>query len=72
MKKIIDFFNRAFEELDYAYYNQLYLYDCKLYLGYVVVKNHRFLWIPMNRRVAVCCDKEELDKTLNLLKEIRL
>lgn len=69
MKKIIDFFNRAFEELDYAYYKQVYCYEGKLCLGYVVVKNHRFLWIPMNRRVAVCCDKEELNQTLNFLKE---
>jgi hypothetical protein len=69
MKKIINFFNRAFEELDYTYYKQMYWYKGKPYLGYVIVQNHRFFWLPMNRRVAVCCDKEELDKTLKFLKE---
>ena len=68
MKKIIAFFKRGFEDLGYAYFNQLYLYDCKLYLGYVVVRNERFFWIPTYTRIAVCCDKEELDQNLKFLQ----
>jgi hypothetical protein len=69
MKKFIDFIKRGFEELNYTYYKQVYWYEGKLCLGYVIVRNHRFFWIPMNRQVAVCCDKEELNTTLNFLQK---
>jgi hypothetical protein len=70
MKKLLKrILNSAFTEYDYAYYKQLYNYEGKLEIGYVVVKHHRFFWLPFSRRVAVCCDMEELQRTLRTLKE---
>jgi hypothetical protein len=68
MKKIIAFFKRGFEDLGYGYYKQVYCYNGKLYMGYVIVRNERFFWIPTYTRIAVCCDKEELDQNLKFLQ----
>jgi hypothetical protein len=68
MKKLLKrIFNSAFAEYNYAYYKKIYFYEGRLCIGYVVVKHHRFLWIPLSRRIAVCCDAEELEETLKIL-----
>ena len=68
MKKIIAFFKRGFKDLGYDYHEHIYWYEGKLYMGYVIVRNERFFWLPTYKRVCVCCDKEELEQNLKFLQ----
>ena len=69
MKMIIDFFKKGFQELDYSYHKQIYSYEGKLCMGYVIVKNYRIFWLPAHTRITVCTDKESLEENLKFLKE---
>ena len=69
MKTIINFFKKGFQELNYTYYKQMYSYEGKLYMGYVIVKNYRIFWLPVHTRITVCTDKESLEENLKFLKE---
>jgi hypothetical protein len=70
MKKLLNFFKRGFEDLNYTYYKKLYSCRGRNYIGYVIVQNYRCFWIPMHRQIAVCLDEKELRTTLNLLKQL--
>ncbi len=69
MKMIIDFFKKGFQELDYSYYEQMYSYEGKLCMGYVIIRKFRIFWIPGYERITMCGNKHDLEENLKFLKE---
>lgn len=52
----------------YSVLDRVYSLGDKSFLGYVIVKNYSIFWINGYDRIAMCCDKDELDKTIKRLK----
>ena len=67
--KLIKFIKNGFNtNTGYSTFDRIYHYGGKPYLGYVLVKNYNMFWIPGYDRIAICCDKRELNETLEKLK----
>ncbi len=63
--KIINFFKSCFNwNCGYSVHTRTYSFYGKPQIGYILVKNYIFFWIPGYDRVEVFVDKQSLEQYL--------